>query len=105
MQMAKARRELETLAKAVAPGVCVETRVLTGIPADEIAVLAAEAGIGFVVMHRRKGPGLFGSRAGSIAAHVLRHAVTPVLALPDRAATRARTTSEHRSLKAVRGHR
>ena len=30
--------------------------------------------IGVVVIHLRKGPGLFGSRAGSVAYHVLRHA-------------------------------
>ena len=85
MLMAKAQGQLESLAKTVAPGVNIETRVLAGRPADEIAALAAEERIGLVVMHRRKGPGLFGSRAGSIASHVLRHAVTPVLALPDRA--------------------
>ena len=59
--------------------------MVSGNPADEIAALAAEKRIGVVVMHLRKGPGLFGSRAGSIAYHVLRHAVTPVLALPGRA--------------------
>ena len=85
MRVAKAQRQLESLAKTVAPGVNIETHVLAGRPADEIAALAAEERIGLVVMHRRKGPGLFGSRAGSIASHVLRHAVTPVLALPDRA--------------------
>jgi len=57
--------------------------VVTGNPADEIAALAAEERIGVVAMHLRKGPGLIGARAGSIAYHVLRHAVTPVLVLPD----------------------
>jgi nucleotide-binding universal stress UspA family protein len=59
--------------------------VVSGNPADEIAALAADERIGVVVMRLRKGPGLFGSRAGSIAYHVLSHAVTPVLVLPDRA--------------------
>ena len=85
IQVTKAQRELESLAKAVGRGVTAESRVLTGNPPDEIAALAAEKRIGLVVMHLRKGPGFFGSRAGSIASHVLRHAVTPVLALPDRA--------------------
>ena len=85
MRVAKAQRQLESLAEAVGAGVPVETRVVSGNPADEIAALAAEERIGVVVMHLRKGPGLFGSRAGSIAYHVLRHAVTPVLVLPDRA--------------------
>ena len=85
MRVAKAQRRLESLAEAVGAGVPVETRVVSGSPADEIAALAAEERIGVVVMHLRKGPGLFGSRAGSIAYHVLRHAVTPVLVLPNRA--------------------
>ena len=82
MRVAKAERQLESLAEAIGPGVTTETQVVAGNPPDEIAALAAETRIGLVVMHLRRGPGLFGSRAGSIAAHVLRHAVTPVLALP-----------------------
>jgi len=84
MRVAKAQRRLESLAEAVGAGIQIETRVVSGNPADEIAALAAEERIGVVVMHLRKGPGLFGSRAGSIAYHVLRHAVTPVLVMPDR---------------------
>lgn len=85
MRVAKAQQQLELLAEAVSAGVPVETRVVSGNIGDEIAALAAEERIGGVVMHLRKGPGLFGSRAGSIAYHVLRHAATPVLVLPDRA--------------------
>ena len=85
MRVAKAQQQLDSLAEAVGAAVPVEARVVSGSPADEIAALAAEERIGVVVMHLRKGPGLFGSRAGSIAYHVLRHAVTPVLVLPDRA--------------------
>ena len=85
IRVTKAQQQLESLAKGVGRGVAIETRVLTGNPPDEIAAVAAEKRIGLVVMHLRKGPGFFGSRAGSIAAHVLRHAVTPVLALPDAA--------------------
>jgi nucleotide-binding universal stress UspA family protein len=85
IRVTKAQRELDSLAKSVGRGVATESRVLTGNTPDEIAAVAVDARIGLVVMHLRKGPGFFGSRAGSIAAHVLRHAVTPVLALPDRA--------------------
>jgi nucleotide-binding universal stress UspA family protein len=85
IRVTKAQRELESLAEVVGRGVATESRVLTGNTPDEIAALAAEKRIGLIVMHLRKGPGFFGSRAGSIAVHVLRHAVTPVLALPDRA--------------------
>ena len=83
IRVAKAQQDLESLAKAAGAGLATESRVLTGNPPDEIAAAAAEKRIGLVVMHLRKGPGFFGSRAGSIAAHVLQHAVTPVLALPD----------------------
>ncbi|MDO8793065.1 MAG: universal stress protein [Vicinamibacterales bacterium] len=101
MQLTKAQRRLESLAKTIGPGVNTEIRVVAGRPADEISALAAEERIGLVVMHLRKGPGLFGSRAGSIAAHVLRHAVTPVLALPGRTVNRpinARASSRKRVL-------
>ena len=60
MLVAKAQRQLESLAKTVGPGVNIETRVVAGRPADEIAALAAEERIGLVVMHRRKGPGCSG---------------------------------------------
>jgi nucleotide-binding universal stress UspA family protein len=99
VQMTKAERQLESLAKTVGAGVNTEVRVVSGRPADEISALAADERIGLVVMHLRKGPGLFGSRAGSIAAHVLRHAVTPVLALPGRPVNRpvsARASSRKR---------
>ena len=92
MQVTKAQRQLESLAKTVGPGVNAEVRVVAGRPADEISALAAEERIGLVVMHLRKGPGLLGSRAGSIASHVLREGVTPVLALPGRAANRSMKT-------------
>jgi len=89
MQVTKAQRQLETLAKTIGSGIKTEVHVAAGRPADEIAAFAAEERIGLVVMRLRKGPGIFGSRAGSIAAQVLRHAVTPVLALPGRAKIRA----------------
>jgi nucleotide-binding universal stress UspA family protein len=98
-QVPKAQRHLESLAKAVGPGVNTDVRVLIGRPADEIAAFAAEKRIGLVVMHLRRGPGLFGSRAGSIASHILRYAVTPVLAIPGRALDRpvgARASSRKR---------
>lgn len=99
MQVTKAQRQLESLAKTVGPGVNTEIRVVAGRPADEISALAAEERIGLVVMHLRRAPGLLGSRAGSIASQVLRYAVTPVLALPGRAVTRpvnARASSRRR---------
>ena len=77
--------------EAVGAGVPIEARVVTGSPADEIAALAAEERIGVVVMHLRKGPGLFGSHAGSIAYHVLRHAVSRCWYCPTVQASRGRS--------------
>ena len=104
MQVAKAQRQLESLAKTVGPGLNTEVRVVAGRPADEISALAAGEQIGLVVMHLRKGPGLLGSRAGSIASHVLRNAVTPVLALPDEGVNR-RADTRAPSRKRVRSPR
>jgi nucleotide-binding universal stress UspA family protein len=104
LQVTKAERQLESLAKTVGAGVNTETRVVSGRPADEISAMAAEERIGLVVMHLRKGPGLFGSRAGSIAAHVLRQAVTPVLALPGRPVDRpvSARASSHKRVRSLR---
>lgn len=94
LEATKAGRQLESLARSVGSGVRVDTRVARGKAADEVAALAAEEGIGLVVMRRRRGPGVLGSRAGSIASRVLRHAVTPVLVLPDRPAKRLQAPRE-----------
>jgi nucleotide-binding universal stress UspA family protein len=84
LQIEKAKRQLETLTRSLAKRLEVDLRVRPGSVAEEIAVAAAAERVGLVVMRLRKGPGLFGSRAGSIAYHVLRQAITPVLALPGR---------------------
>ncbi len=85
LQVEKAQLQLESLRAAVGAGVATDIRVVVGSPADEIAAAAAEARVGLVLMHLRKGPGLFGARAGSLTYHVLQHAVTPVLAVPRQA--------------------
>jgi nucleotide-binding universal stress UspA family protein len=59
-----------------------DCRVLSGLPADEIAAAAATGNVGLVVMTRRRAQGLFGPRQGSISYKVLVDANTPVLALP-----------------------
>lgn len=56
--------------------------VAAGKPADAIAKLASNAGVGLVIMTRRRGQGLFGPRQGSISYQVLTRASTAVLALP-----------------------
>jgi nucleotide-binding universal stress UspA family protein len=89
LRIEKAKRQLEGLAKAGGKGLQVEAKVRCGSVPDEIALAAAAERVGLVVMRLRKGPGLFGSRAGSIAYHILRHASTPVLALPPRPRSRS----------------
>lgn len=83
LQVEKARLQLEGLAGGL-DDVKAEVRVLVGSPADELAAVAAEQRVSLVMMHLRRGPGLFGARAGTLAYHVLRQTVTPVLAMPGR---------------------
>lgn len=83
LDMEKARQQLDALAAEI-DGVKTEVRVLAGSPADELAAVAAEARVSVVMMHLRRGPGLFGARAGTLAYHVLRQTTTPVLAMPER---------------------
>ncbi len=89
LDMEKARQQLDALAAGI-DGVKLEVRVLAGSPADELAAVAAEERVSLVMMHLRKGPGLFGARAGTLTYHVLRQTTTPVLAVPERASRSAR---------------
>ena len=79
-RLADARSALEALAAATRD-VHVDTRVLLGDPAEEIAAAAEEAKAGLIVMTLRGGRGLFGARQGSITYRVLCSAAVPVLAL------------------------
>jgi nucleotide-binding universal stress UspA family protein len=71
-----------TLLQDALKGVAAAVRVETGKPAAEIAAVASSKHVGLVVMTRRRGPGVFGPRQGSISYQVLCKANTPVLALP-----------------------
>jgi nucleotide-binding universal stress UspA family protein len=77
----KALAELTKLKEELA-WVVAECRVVAGKPADEIAKLASAAGVGLVIMTRRRRQGLLGPRQGSISYQVLTRANTAVLALP-----------------------
>jgi nucleotide-binding universal stress UspA family protein len=80
--VAQAQRQLDRLATAAKTNVRVETRVVRGRPADEIAAAAATEQIGLLVTALRDRQGWFGARRASVSYHVLSHAVTPVLAYP-----------------------
>lgn len=77
----KALADLTKLKEELAWAVT-ECRVAVGKPADEIAQLVSIAGVGLVIMTRRRGQGLFGPRQGSISYQVLTRPNTAVLALP-----------------------
>ncbi len=79
----KARRALERVrTKLFADLQSMSTKVLVGDPAHEIARLTQPGSL--VVMSLRGTAGVWGMRRGSVAYHVLTHALTPVLALPRR---------------------
>ena len=84
IRVAQAQQRLERLAVKAQRHVTTKTRVTCGRVADEIAALAAAEDTGLVISALRDRRGWFGARRGSIAYHVLSHAVTPVLAYPTR---------------------
>jgi nucleotide-binding universal stress UspA family protein len=82
IRVAQAQQRLERLAVRAQRRVSTEACVTCGRVADEIAALAAAEDTGLVIAALRDRRGWFGARRGSIAYHVLSHAVTPVLAYP-----------------------
>ena len=87
-----ARERLSELAAARCTN-HVETCVLSGKPADAIAEITAQHGVGLIVMGR-SGESASESRLGSIAYRVLTMAKAPVLALPP-VLQEAATAGEH----------
>lgn len=79
--MAEARHALSRLDVQSAEGK-VETVVVAGQPADEIAALAGTRRAGLIVMGLISGRGRLGARPGSIAYRVLTLAPVPVLVVP-----------------------
>ena len=84
-----ARRRLTRLAARAAAGVRIQTRIVTGQPAHEIAALATRERAGLIVMPIHAGS-VLGRPAGAMIHHVLQHSATPVLALPAARRRRAR---------------
>jgi nucleotide-binding universal stress UspA family protein len=76
----EARKRLFQLASTRNPA-DVETYVVSGNPADEIAEIAARHGVGLIVMGL-SGAGASDTRPGSVAYRVLTMTPVPVLALP-----------------------
>jgi nucleotide-binding universal stress UspA family protein len=82
IRIAQAQQKLDRLVRAAKTDVRVETRVVWGRPADEIAAAAATEQVGLLVTTLRDRRGWFGARRGSVSYHVLSHAAVPVLAYP-----------------------
>ncbi|MQA30645.1 MAG: hypothetical protein GEU82_12550 [Luteitalea sp.] len=90
-QLDRARQQIRSLAsEAVKSPSGIETVVAVGSPAEEIAQLAIDRGVGLIVMGLRTQERMFGPRPGSIAYRILGLAPAMVLALPSRAANVAR---------------
>jgi nucleotide-binding universal stress UspA family protein len=82
IRVAQASRELAALEAVARQRVEVESRVVCGRPADEIAAISASERSRLVITALRDRRGWFGARRGSVSYHVLSHAVAPVLACP-----------------------
>ncbi len=82
-QVTESTAYLESVATTVrTPDLSVATVIRHGNPASAILAYAEEAGCGLVVMGTHGRTGLARARAGSVAQHVLRHAVSPTLVVP-----------------------
>jgi nucleotide-binding universal stress UspA family protein len=81
-RLARAKGELENLARLSRPLVETATRVVAGHPATKIAAAAAAAKSELLVTRLRDRREWFGARRGSVSYHVLSHAAVPVLACP-----------------------
>ncbi len=81
-RIADARSRLDALAARLRRPTAVQTRVLFGDPAREIAKVAATEHAALVITALRTPPDWFGPRRGSISYHVLSTVTTPVLTLP-----------------------
>ena len=84
IRILEAQQQLDRLVTATRTDVRVDTGVVCGQPAHEIAVAAAAEQIQLVVTALRDRPGWFGARRGSVSYDVLAHTATPVLAYPPR---------------------
>jgi len=84
IRVGQAQQRIGALAARLGRHVKIDTGVMCGDVADEIAAQIATERAGLLVTALRDRHGWFGSRRGSVSYHVLSHAVTPVLAYPPR---------------------
>ena len=82
VQIERAEQQIRALVSEAGGPADFETVIAVGSPAEEIARLAVERGVGLIVMGLRRQEHMFGPRPGSIAYRVLGLAPAKVLALP-----------------------
>jgi nucleotide-binding universal stress UspA family protein len=82
IQVERASQQIEALRSEVDSAVDIETVVVAGSPAEEIAQIAVARNVGLIVMGLRTQKHVFGPRPGSIAYRVLGLAPALMLALP-----------------------
>ena len=81
-QIERAEQQIQQLVSEVGTSAPIETAVIVGSPAEDIAQIAVARGVGLIVMGLRRQEHMFGPRPGSIAYRVLGLAPARVLALP-----------------------
>jgi nucleotide-binding universal stress UspA family protein len=81
-RVAHAQRVLDALVPVARRRLDIETRVICGSPADEIAASVAIEKSDLLLTALRDRQAWFGAKRGSVSYQVLTHAVVPVLALP-----------------------
>ena len=81
-QIERAEQQIQQLVSEVGTPAPIETVVIVGSPAEDIAQIAVARGVGLIVMGLRRQEHMFGPRPGSIAYRVLGLAPARVLALP-----------------------
>ena len=79
-QVREARRRLEALALRLKGEI--DTQVVIGDPAEELAVCTESARAGLVVLALKRGGALLGARRGAITYQLIARQVAPILALP-----------------------
>ena len=81
-RVARARDRLSRLARRSDVGITVDSQVLVGEPAGQLAALASNEDVGLVIVTLRGTDRLFGDRKGDTTYRIVCETSTPVLAVP-----------------------
>jgi len=81
-RVARARDRLSRLARRSDVGIAIDSQVLVGEPAEQLAALASNVDVGLVIVTLRGTDRLFGDRKGDTTYRIVCETSTPVLAVP-----------------------